>query len=212
MKIEFVNIDKIIPYELNSKKHDPKQVDAIATAITRFGFDQPIVVDSDMVIIKGHGRRLASMKLGLKQVPVLIRSDLTPEQVKAARVSDNQVAIGDFDTEMLKMELASIDIADLRGIFDDKELEFLASDMTEMDSSLFVDDLDEAVASQDAETQEKFTEAETKRVSIGKALGFKDIRGADQLHVNRFMAKIEQTTNKQGGDAFVAFVRLFAAS
>lgn len=207
MKVEFWPIDEIVPYELNSKKHDEKQVAAIATSIQRFGFDQPIVVDKEGVIIKGHGRLLACKKLGLLQVPVLVREDLTTEQANAARVADNKVAIGDFDTEMLKAELEGIDIDDLRGIFDDKELSFLGADLTLMDSSLFVENLEEAVASQERETEQRFAEAEVKRIPIAKAIGFKDIAGADQIHLNRFMAQLEANTGMKGGDAFMSFVK-----
>jgi ParB-like chromosome segregation protein Spo0J len=206
-KFEMWPIEAITPYELNSKIHDERQIAGIATSIERFGFDQPIVVDKDGVIIKGHGRRLACLKLGLKQVPVLVRDDLSPEQANAARIADNRVAVGDFDTELLKAELEALDIDDLRGIFDDKELDFLAVDLTSMDSSLFVENLDEAVASQEAETEEKFKAAESKRIPIGKALGFKDIAGADHIHLNRFMAAIETRTGLKGDQAFVSFIK-----
>lgn len=206
-KFEMWPIDAIKPYELNSKIHDEKQIAAIATSIERFGFDQPIVVDSAGVIIKGHGRRMACLQLGLKHVPVLIREDLSLEQANAARIADNKVAVGEFDTDLLKAELEALDIEDLRGIFEDKELDFLAVDLTQMDSSLFVSDLEGAVAEQEAETQEKFREAEEKRVSIAKALGFKDIAGADQIFVNRFVANIEASSGLKGADAFVSFIK-----
>lgn len=206
-KFEMWPIEQIVPYELNSKKHDKKQVDGIAKSIERFGFDQPIVVDKNGIIIKGHGRRLACIQLGLKHVPVLVREDLTPEQVKAARVADNRVAIGDIDTEMLKMELEGLDLDDLRGIFDDKELDFLAADLTTMDESLFVEDLEEAVASQEAETEEKMAVAADKRVPIAKALGFKDIAGADLIYLNRLMASLEANSGMKGEDAFMSFVK-----
>ena len=211
-KFEMWPIEAIKPYELNSKKHDDKQVKAIAISIERFGFDQPIVVDREGVIIKGHGRRLACLSLGLKHVPVLIREDLTPEQANAARIADNKVAVGDFDTELLKAELEALDIDDLRGIFDDKELDILGADLTAMDTSLFVEDLEEAVASQEAETEQKFQAAEEKRIPVAKALGFQDIAGADQIHLNRFMASIESSTGLKGGDAFVTFVKKLVAA
>lgn len=207
MKIEFWPIELIKPYELNSKKHDEKQVAAIATSIERFGFDQPIVVDTDGVIIKGHGRRLACIKLGLEKVPVLIREDLTLEQANAARVADNRTAIGDIDTEMLKAELEGLDLDDLRGIFDDKELEFLDTDLTAMNTDFFASDLTEAVESQEVETAGKFDGVANKRVPIAKALGFKDILGADQIHISRFVARIESETGMTGDAAFICFVK-----
>lgn len=207
MKVELWEIGRIQPYELNSKKHDDVQVDGIANSIQRFGWDQPIVVDKDGVIIKGHGRRLAAMKMKLERVPVLVRSDLTDEQVKAARIADNRVAIGDLDTEMLKLDLESINLDDLKGIFEDKELDFLDSDMAEMNSNMFIEDLDNAVAVQTSETQEQFEKVATKRISISKAMGFKDVVGADQIHISRFMAQIETATGKKGDEAFVTFIK-----
>lgn len=207
LKIELWTIERIKPYELNSKKHEKEQVARIVKSIERFGFDQPIVVDKDGVIIKGHGRRLAALELGLKTVPVLVRADLTTEQANAARVADNRAAVGDIDTAALKLELESINLDDLRGIFDDKELEFLDVDLAEMDTSAFASDLDEALESQDAETQNKMRAAEEKRVPIAKALGFKDIAGADLIYVNRLMASLEAQYSMKGEAAFVAFVK-----
>jgi len=76
--IVWKDINSLIPYVSNTKKHPDSQIDKLAGAIAEFGFDQPIVVDGDGVIIKGHGRLLASKKLQLNQVPVLVRTDLTP--------------------------------------------------------------------------------------------------------------------------------------
>lgn len=207
MKIEFWDIDRVKPYDLNSKKHDSKQVDGIVNSIKRFGFDQPIVVDKDGVIIKGHGRRLASIKLGLERVPVLVRSDLSPEQVKAARVADNRSAIGDIDTELLKMDLEAIDLDDLRGIFEDKEFDFLNADMVEMNTDMFIDDLDQALETKAKETEEKFEKVALKRMALYKAFGFKDIAGADQIYVTHFMAKIEDLTGKEGDEALITFIK-----
>lgn len=207
-KLEVWPIDALIPYALNSKVHDEKQISAIATAISRFGFDQPIVVDTEGTIIKGHGRRLACIQLGLANVPVLIREDLTIEQANAARIADNHVALGEFDTEMMRMELEALDLDDLRGIIDAKELAFLNENLTEMDTSFFADDLGEAVAQQDEITKDQISAAADKRIPIGKALGFKDVTGDSQLHINRFMAQIEESTNLKGDEAFSAFIKL----
>jgi hypothetical protein len=207
MKIELWDIDRVQPYELNAKKHDNKQVEGIVNSIQRFGWDQPIVVDGDGKVIKGHGRRLAAIKLGLKKVPVLVRTDLTPEQANAARIADNRVAIGDLDTELLKLGLESLNLDDLAGIFDEKELTFLDSDMTEMNTEMFIEDLDSAVAVQTEEIKEQFEKVVAKRISIVKALGFKDIPGSDQIFISRFMAEIETMTEKKGDEAFLAFIK-----
>lgn len=110
MKIEYWPLEKIIPYEKNSKLHDDA---AILASIRDFKPDQPIVVDADGVIIKGHGRLAAAKSLGLKDFPVIVRTDLTPAQVKAARIADNACNKPGWDQELLKLELAEIPEIDL---------------------------------------------------------------------------------------------------
>lgn len=107
--VEWRSPDALTPYVGNTKQHPTEQIDKIAASIAEFGFDQPIVVDGDGVIIKGHGRREAALRLGLSTVPVLVRSDLTPLQVKAARIADNRVAESAWDIDALKLELQSLD-------------------------------------------------------------------------------------------------------
>jgi len=99
------DLDEITPYALNNKKHPQEQVDKIAASIVEFGVDQPIVVDGDGVIIKGHGRALAARKLGMERFPVIVRTDLTPVQVKQARIVDNRSSFADWDLDALSMEI-----------------------------------------------------------------------------------------------------------
>jgi ParB-like chromosome segregation protein Spo0J len=206
LKVVLWDIEKVSPYELNAKIHDEKQVEKIAKSITEFGWDQPIVVDKDGVVIKGHGRRLAAIKLGYKKVPVLVRDDLSQDQVRAARLADNRVAIGNIDTEIFQKELADLNF-DLEGIFDRKELEFMDADLGEMDETAFVDDLDDEVEKQNTETKEKIEEADDKEVRVEKALGFKAIKGKDERHIARFMAQIEAESGLPPAEAFVHFVK-----
>ena len=105
-KIELRDIGTIKPYEKNAKRHPKEQIEKLAAIIKRHGFDQPIVVDSAGVIIKGHGRLLASKQLGLKKVPVLVRGDLSPAQVREARIADNRVSeLGSWDDELLAEDM-----------------------------------------------------------------------------------------------------------
>lgn len=108
-EIEWRDINTVIPYSLNTKKHPEEQVTKIASSIAEFGFDQPVVIDADGVIIKGHGRREAALKLGLKLLPVIVRSDLSRGQVKAARIADNRVAKSDWDIDALAVELQQLE-------------------------------------------------------------------------------------------------------
>lgn len=155
--IVWKSIDSLIPYVNNTKQHPGNQVDKIAGSISEFGFDQPIVVDGDGIIIKGHGRLMAAKKLQLKEVPVLVRTDLTPAQVKAARIADNRVAESEWDEELLKIELLDLKQNDfdlrLTG-FDDEELgRFLVEDKTEVGED--VEDAEETLSKAD-ELQQKW--------------------------------------------------------
>jgi ParB-like chromosome segregation protein Spo0J len=205
MKIELWDIDKIIPYENNVKIHDQKQIEKIAESIRRFGWDQPIVVDKNGVIIKGHGRTLAAKHLGLDKVPVLVRDDLTDDQVKAARIADNRVAMGDIDTEMLQEELRKIDL-DLSGIFDAKELRFLNDvDLTEVAPEAVVPDIVSEMEDEGERESEYIRQAEESEVKITDILGFRTIKAKQQRAVARLISRIEEETGKLGADAFVAF-------
>lgn len=199
----------IKPYKNNAKIHDPASVTKLATAIKELGFDVPIVVDAEGVIIKGHGRRLAAMELGLKFVPVIVRDDLTPEQAKAARLSDNRVAEGENNLELLQSELADLagmDI-DLGMIgFDERELDFLTDDLGEMDMSAIMGDLDEEVAEQDEKTNKQSKEVGAKGVALRVAFGFNEVTGDQARLLNAFMARLESETGKEGADALMTFV------
>jgi ABC-type glutathione transport system ATPase component len=175
MKIELWPVDRLIPYENNVKKHPPEQVKKLAQAIKTFGWSgNPIVVDDAGVIIQGHGRRLAAIELGLEQVPVLQRGDLNDERVKALRLSDNRTAISDLDMNLLREEMAQFEDLDLlKGVFDDKELDFTMADLGEMNDGAFIEDLDGAVSKQTKDTEAKVAELQEKQrvVEIAEAFG-----------------------------------------
>lgn len=111
LDIQWLNPEQLIPYAKNAKIHTTEQIDKIAGQISAFGFDQPIVVDNNRVIIKGHGRREASIRLGLPKVPVIV-STLDEYQAMAARIADNKVAEAPYDNELLKFDLQSLDLQD----------------------------------------------------------------------------------------------------
>lgn len=127
----FLDPKTLIPYQKNIKKHPPEQVEKIAKSISTYGFDQPIVVDKQNIIIKGHGRREAALKLGLETVPVVVAEHLTEAEAMAARIADNKVAESKWDSDLLKIELEALKGLDfdlsLTGFDDD----FLKDDPTE---------------------------------------------------------------------------------
>jgi len=133
--IQLRKIDAIRPYEGNPRIND-QAVDAVAASLKEFGFRQPIVVDTDGVIIVGHTRWKAAKKLGMAKAPVHVATDLTPEQIKAYRIADNQTAtLAEWDFDLLPIELKDLQGADydlgLLG-FDDTELaKLLDGEVTE---------------------------------------------------------------------------------
>lgn len=92
MKIQNIPISDIKPYEKNPRNND-SAVDAVARSIKEFGFQQPLVLDKNNVIVCGHTRYKASQKLGLKEVPCVIAENLTPKQIKAYRLAECYVYI-----------------------------------------------------------------------------------------------------------------------
>lgn len=110
-QIKEVPISDVKPYDNNPRDNDGA-VEATANGIKEFGWQQPIVVDKDMVIIAGHTRYKAAKKLGMKKVPVVVADNLSPEQVKAYRLADNKTGgLADWNMGLLDDELA--DIADI---------------------------------------------------------------------------------------------------
>src|ERR1700726_3533378 len=84
-------------------------IDAVAASIKEFGFRQPIVVDEQGVIIVGHTRYFAALKLGMTEVPVHVAVGLTPAQARAYRIADNQTAtLSSWDEDKLPLELMGL--------------------------------------------------------------------------------------------------------
>ena len=122
-RVERVSRDELIPYSNNPKEHPDEQVNKIASSIKNYGWDQPIVVDGGGEIIKGHGRLQAAEKLGLNEVPVIWREDLSDAEAKAARIADNKTAESDWLDDELATELELLDDFEAEELgFDDDEL------------------------------------------------------------------------------------------
>jgi DNA modification methylase len=135
MLVEDRPIESIRPYDKNPR-HNEEGVDAVAASIREFGFRQPVVVDEQGVIIVGHTRFKAALKLGLKTVPVHVAVGLSPAQAKAYRLADNQTAtLSRWDEDLLPLELAALqelgfDLS-LTGFSGDELLRLLDSAPTE---------------------------------------------------------------------------------
>lgn len=110
MNVVYKKLCEITPYDKNAKKHDKTQIANVAESIKQYGFVQPIVIDSDGVIVIGHCRALAAKKLGMKEVPCVCVDDLTPEQVNALRLVDNKSNESEWDFDLLADELPGLDL------------------------------------------------------------------------------------------------------
>ena len=108
MEITELPLKDILPYARNPRKNK-HATEKVASSIKEFGFRQPIVVDSEMVIVVGHTRFYAAKKLKLKTVPVHVASDLTPVKAKAYRIADNRTHDeAEWDEELLGLELGEL--------------------------------------------------------------------------------------------------------
>lgn len=109
LNIVYKNIRDLHPYKKNAKKHNKEQVEQIANSIKEFGFTQPVVVDKDNNVVAGHGRILGAKKAGLKQIPTVMLSDLTEQQINAYRLVDNKLNESDWNMELLDDELSVLE-------------------------------------------------------------------------------------------------------
>jgi site-specific DNA-methyltransferase (adenine-specific) len=113
MQIINKRVSELKEYE-NNPRDNAQAVEAVANSIKEFGFKVPIIIDNENIIIAGHTRLKAAILLELTEVPCIIASDLTPDQVKAFRLADNKVGeIATWDIEKLKLELENIDGLDM---------------------------------------------------------------------------------------------------
>ena len=156
MKIELKPIDSLIPYIRNPRVNQ-KAVPKVKSSIKEFGFRQPIVVDTDNVIVVGHTRWLAAKELGIKEVPVHVADSLTSSQIQAYRIADNRTnQDSSWDEELLKIELIDLKASgfnlELTG-FEAKELCGYVSSDKEDQSSV---DETESTTSKAEECQQKW--------------------------------------------------------
>lgn len=108
-QIEYKRLDEIRPYDNNPRRND-EAAKAVANSIKEFGFQSPIIVDRDGVIIAGHTRYKAARRLKLQEVPVIVAAELDPEKVKALRIADNSTGeVAEWDLQLLVQELTGID-------------------------------------------------------------------------------------------------------
>ena len=113
LKIEYVDIDSIKPYEKNAKLHPEKQIEQIKKSIEQFGMDDPIGIWKDE-IVEGHGRLIACKELGYTEVPIIRLDHLTDEERRAYTLAHNKLTMNsDFDIDLLNEELGNFETIDM---------------------------------------------------------------------------------------------------
>ncbi|MBR2677611.1 MAG: DUF4417 domain-containing protein [Solobacterium sp.] len=115
LNIEYLPLEALKPYEGNVKKHPQSQIEQIKQSILDYGFNDPIAIDENGVIIEGHGRYEASKQLGLEKVPTICLSNMTEEQRKAYTIIHNKLTMSTgFDIKALKKEMQNIGKLDFK--------------------------------------------------------------------------------------------------
>lgn len=172
LKIEYLKVADLKPYERNTRKHETKDVDNIAKSIEKYGMCDAIGIWSDKnIIVEGHGRLMACKKLGIDRVPCVRLDHLTDEERREYAIAHNATAeLSEWDFDILPDEMADLDLSDFDfdfGIYDEKEEAEIAED----------DDLDEQdrlfkermargeISEEDEEYQEFLEKFEAKKTT-----------------------------------------------
>ena len=126
LKIEYLPIKALKPYEKNTRKHQKKDVDNIARSIEKYGMCDAIGIWGEQnIIVEGHGRMLACKQLGMAEVPCVRLDHLTDEQRREYAIAHNATAeLSEWDLDILPDELADLDLSDFDfdfGIDDEEE-------------------------------------------------------------------------------------------
>lgn len=141
MQITEVDLNIVKPYENNPRVISDEAIEKVSESITKFGWQQPIVVDKDYNIIVGHTRYHASKRLGLSKVPVKIFEDLSAEKISAYRLLDNKLnELTEWEEVLLQSELKDIqnseDLDNLLSVFEKttKEIPKIENDFETFES------------------------------------------------------------------------------
>ena len=132
------NPKDLIGYENNNKIHNEKQIDLLANSIKEYWFNTPVIIDSNNIIIAWHWRVEAAKKLWLKEIPVVIKDNLTEKQIKKYRLLDNKIAeLAEDNMEAIKFELDELEDMELNELYD------LDIEIVDEDKSAIEDDIPE---------------------------------------------------------------------
>jgi site-specific DNA-methyltransferase (adenine-specific) len=136
IQIEYINIDKLTPYQKNTRKHGTEDVKKIAKSISKHGMCDPIGVwGEENIIVEGHGRYAACKSLGIEIVPVLRLDEMTDKQRREYAIAHNRTAeFSEWDFDMLKEESKELDFSDFDfDLTEEDDTEIIEDDAPEVD-------------------------------------------------------------------------------
>ena len=168
MEIVMRKVSELTPYDKNAKQHDATQVANVANSIKRFGWQQPIVIDEQGVVVIGHCRLMAAKKLKLKEVPVTVASGLTEDEIKELRIADNKTNESPWDLNLLAEDIEGLDfegfdldfgIGDSASWFDQRDKWDDSTDGEDEDYKEFLDKFEAKKTTDDCYTPDNIYEA-----------------------------------------------------
>jgi DNA modification methylase len=148
LRIETVNVNSLTPDPANARKHDGKNLQAIAHSLEKFGQRKPICVTPDSIVVAGNGTLEAAKSLGWTEI-VIARTPVgwSWEQIRAFALADNRTAeLAEWDDKVLADQLLELDA-------NGWELEELG--FANLEPPVGQDDDDEPLSFDDAPTRSK---------------------------------------------------------
>lgn len=136
LTIEYYDPRILVPYENNARHHEDIDINAIRQSIREFGFNDPIGIWSDqLIIVEGHGRQIAAIEEGLDEVPCIRLDHMTEEQRRGYALAHNKTAeLSAWDFDKLDFELAGIKAFDMSVFgFETKKTEEVVEDDYEIE-------------------------------------------------------------------------------
>lgn len=113
LQIIYRRPSQLVAHQRNARKHSDKQIDQLMASIRSFGFNVPVLVDDAGVILAGHGRVAAALKLGLDHVPTVLITHLSDTQRRGFMLADNRLAeLSSWDDGTLALELEELSLAE----------------------------------------------------------------------------------------------------
>lgn len=185
-------VSELRAYAHNSKTHPQSQIEAIKASITAFGFNDPIGITEDGVIVEGHGRLMAAMQLGMDTVPVIVLSaDLTQDMIDLYRIAHNKIALNStFDFAALA--------AQLREIVEGAHANFADMGFDSASAATLFQMVDAPVPTNGTTTETRHTNAAPAEFEIVWATE------AERDRFKAFMVKAQATYGEGSGDTFEA--------